>query len=513
MKWICLILLPLLVSSLVPAAPATVPATAPSAAPAVAVVGRIDDPAIPESSGLVASRRHAGVYWTHNDSGNPPFLFAIDGKGKTIARLPVDAANVDWEDIAIDDSGHLFIADTGNNSVNRKTVFIYQFDEPDPAVKPAGRPEPLPVKRKWTLAFPDQPFDCEAFFIHKGYGYVISKLLSGERATLYRFPLDPPLPATRPTTIGAAIVLERVADLPIRTPVTAADISADGRHLAVLSVAGLSIFEINGDPILAGRVVPQYVRHIDPTMEACCFVAGGVLATTERRQVLFFADAVIAHPPAPPEPLHLSIRRFDKSPTIDGDLADWDVPRHGLVVHRDPPAPATAPATQPAPVPAQIMAGWTDQGLYLAGRIQTTELTPLRENWFTGDCAEIFIGRQSVDRPVEYTDADNRCYVGFARFDGGAWGPLQLHWPRHRDKPLADARPAGRVNADGSWQFELFLPAGSLAPTPAWRQGGQLRLEVSLLTRRPRQNFYLFTPDSRGCWLSPQTWAVVTLDP
>ena len=33
---------------------------------------------IPESSGLALSRRTPGLLWTHNDSGNEPFIFAVD---------------------------------------------------------------------------------------------------------------------------------------------------------------------------------------------------------------------------------------------------------------------------------------------------------------------------------------------------------------------------------------------------------------------------------------------------
>src|SRR6478735_5591600 len=61
-------------------------------------VGTISDPAIPESSGIVASRKHEGVYWTQNDSGNPPALFAITREGELIREYPVGAKNVDWED-------------------------------------------------------------------------------------------------------------------------------------------------------------------------------------------------------------------------------------------------------------------------------------------------------------------------------------------------------------------------------------------------------------------------------
>lgn len=64
------------------------------AGPAVADDGRpdrdftIEDPRITESSGLAASRAHPGVYWTHNDSDDGPYVFAVDSRtGKTLATI------------------------------------------------------------------------------------------------------------------------------------------------------------------------------------------------------------------------------------------------------------------------------------------------------------------------------------------------------------------------------------------------------------------------------------------
>ncbi len=90
------------------------PATAPSSSPSLQI-GTIRDDAIPESSGIAASRKYPGVFWTHNDSGNAPVLYAINREGKTINAFAVSASNRDWEDICIDDEGHLYIGEIGNN--------------------------------------------------------------------------------------------------------------------------------------------------------------------------------------------------------------------------------------------------------------------------------------------------------------------------------------------------------------------------------------------------------------
>src|SRR4051795_12516953 len=78
-------------------------------------IGRLAHPAIREASGIVQSRRFPGIFWTHNDSGNPPSLFAVTREGSLVREYKVAVPNVDWEDIAIDDDGHLYLGEIGNN--------------------------------------------------------------------------------------------------------------------------------------------------------------------------------------------------------------------------------------------------------------------------------------------------------------------------------------------------------------------------------------------------------------
>ena len=250
-------------------------------------LGRINNKAIAESSGLAASRKHPGVYWTHNDSGNGPYLFAITREGKLLAEFPVgNTRNNDWEAIAADDQGHLYIGDIGNNDGKRDRLIVYRVDEPDPATAGRkGKGTTLRVNQVIRLKYPDKPFDAESLFVHNGRGYVVSKLLSGRNAGVYSFDLAAP---------GAdAVALEHVCDLPIRSPVTDAAISPDGQRLAVLTVTGPNVFKIDGDVARAGQVEPAsftYFDFKDFNMEGVTFAAGGLLATTEEGQILLFED-------------------------------------------------------------------------------------------------------------------------------------------------------------------------------------------------------------------------------
>jgi hypothetical protein len=244
-------------------------------------VGRLDHKLIPEGSGIIGSRTHPNVYWTHNDSGNAPVLFAVTQEGKLLGQYTVNVRNNDWEAISTDDEGHLYVGDIGNNERQRDRILVYRVDEPDPAAAPSGQ---LRVGAMWRLQYPDQPFDAESLFVYQGKGYVISKLLTGRHAGLYSFDL---------ADHGDAQTLRHVCDLPIRSPVTDAAITPDGARLAVMTLTGPNVFQIDGDVAAAEKLTPKHVTYFDPkdpNMEGVCFAPQGLLATTEEGQMLLFSE-------------------------------------------------------------------------------------------------------------------------------------------------------------------------------------------------------------------------------
>jgi pimeloyl-ACP methyl ester carboxylesterase len=120
------------------------------------------------------------------------------------------------------------------------------------------------------------PERVEALVIHGGFGYLISKLDGGRRARMYRFELSD----TRKQ------LLQPVATLPITEQVTAADITADGKQLAVLAHGALYIFPIDGDPAIAENAKPRRIEIPHIKAEGCSFFSDGVLMVAESREVL-----------------------------------------------------------------------------------------------------------------------------------------------------------------------------------------------------------------------------------
>jgi hypothetical protein len=208
--------------------------------------GTLKHPAIREASGLAASRRHPGVFWVINDSGNPPALFAVRADGTLIREYAVDAPNVDWEELIVDDRGSIWIGDIGNNGGALSSRALYRVDEPDPA-QPAPV-EPLPVGQSIHYTFEagkKKAFDCEAFYVDGPSIILISKRFDRREAQRYRLPIDAAeaLKPAKPELLGPLDGFDDAA--------TGCSLSPDGRRLAVCWMGGVRIYDRRDDGALA----------------------------------------------------------------------------------------------------------------------------------------------------------------------------------------------------------------------------------------------------------------------
>jgi len=125
-----------------------------------------------ECSGLAASRRNKGLYWTHNDSGGRARLFAIDLRGDLKKTLHVDGARAkDWEDIAVgpgpaDGQTYIYIADIGDNRKRRSSIQIYRV--PEPEVQGSAEEDARAPAQRFEVRYPDGAHDSETIFIDQG---------------------------------------------------------------------------------------------------------------------------------------------------------------------------------------------------------------------------------------------------------------------------------------------------------------------------------------------------------
>lgn len=80
-----------------------------------------------ETSGIT-SINSGKTFWTHNDGGNSAKIFEIDSSGNILRTVQINnVKNIDWEDIIYDNKNSIYIADIGNNSKKRDTLFLYKI--------------------------------------------------------------------------------------------------------------------------------------------------------------------------------------------------------------------------------------------------------------------------------------------------------------------------------------------------------------------------------------------------
>ncbi|HYW06988.1 MAG TPA: hypothetical protein VE913_08530 [Longimicrobium sp.] len=228
-----------------------------------------------ESSGVAASRAHAGVFWTHNDSGEP-VVTAVNAAGARAGAVRVTGARVeDWEDIAIapcpSGGDCLYVADIGDNQAKRQSVTVWRFPEPGPT---DAQTRPADALR---FTYPDGPQDAEAMFVlPDGTIHIITKGETGPIA-VYR---------ARGAAAGATVALERVRALNDdetnrKARITGAAASADGEWVAVRTLRDVSFYRT------AGLLGSEQAAHrmdlgpLDETQgEAVAFTGPGALLLT-----------------------------------------------------------------------------------------------------------------------------------------------------------------------------------------------------------------------------------------
>ncbi len=245
----------------VDAGPDAAPVSCPAIEPAVSA-GDLQGTDLAEVSGLVASRRHAGVLWGHNDSGDTPRVFALvlPGEGGeaavqaieyTLNRGMVGWEGVedswekmadDWEDISLGPfagfgGDAIFVGDTGDNSLSRESIRLYVFPEPSELVGGDIRDV-----RFFDIVYEDGPRDCESLFVDPRTGdvYLVEKEYVEDVASVYRVDagmLD-----------GAhegPLVAKGVGRVPVAVA-TGADMSADGGLLAIRNYGQFEAPGLNG---------------------------------------------------------------------------------------------------------------------------------------------------------------------------------------------------------------------------------------------------------------------------
>lgn len=244
-------------------------------------LGRLSDPAICETSGIVKSRKYADVFWIQSDSGNPAMIHAIRRDGRVLASFRVAAPNVDWEDIATDDAGHLYLGDIGNNGGLLPIRAIYRLDEPDP-FKPSKAEIPTALSVYYRFPSKAERFDAESLFVVGTNAHLVAKRFDGREAEVFALPLDRPAPLVRPILPKAVGVAPGFVE-----SATGADLSADGRRLAIVSNMVTRIYNRAPDGRLTLRAT---VRYKGRDIEAIAWDGLDLILATEAGELFRIAS-------------------------------------------------------------------------------------------------------------------------------------------------------------------------------------------------------------------------------
>ncbi len=218
---------------------ATVEAGADEAAVSPAQIATLEERAVTESSGVVASRRNPGLFWTHNDSGDGPFVYAFDRAGRKRGVWRVEGARArDWEDIAAGPGpeasrSYLYAGDIGDNDEKRANITVYRFPEPEATDADASSTRETATAEAIRLKYPDGAHNCEALLVHPATGdiYVVTK--RGDEAGVYK--LAAGFDASTVNTLARVATLHGPGFF--GSLVTGGDISPDGRRVALCDYA------------------------------------------------------------------------------------------------------------------------------------------------------------------------------------------------------------------------------------------------------------------------------------
>ena len=250
------------------------PAVAGDSAPAQTATGsaaepytrcRIVDPRLPEISGLGVA---GDLMVAMNDGGEQLTVYVLDSGCQVVdvRTAPVDP--YDPEDLALGADGSVWLADTGDNRLERPTVAMLEL-------RPDG------TSAVYRIAYPDRPHDAESLLLAPdGTPYLVTKEVLGASG-VYR--------PVGPLVDGGTVALERVGEVDFTltgTPggpvgragqlmATGGAVSRDGRLLALRTYTDAYVWPLTGSDVtgaLSGAPVRVPLPE-SPQGEAISFAA------------------------------------------------------------------------------------------------------------------------------------------------------------------------------------------------------------------------------------------------
>lgn len=223
-------------------------------------------------------------FWTHNDSGNPAQLFAIDSTGVIHRTVEVSGdANIDWEEVAKDDAGNLYIGNFGNNSLNRTDLRIAKIPSIDTCTTNAVVTELIQFSYPDQYDFPPNGsygnFDMEAMFYHQDSLHLFSKDRSNPSTGYTKHYTLPTVGGTYTAHLVDSFQTNHTSFF---LAVTSADISENGDQMVMLSADKIWLFGNFTGTDYFGGTAASLSLNVFSQKEGICFRNGFMYVTDEQ---------------------------------------------------------------------------------------------------------------------------------------------------------------------------------------------------------------------------------------
>lgn len=248
---------------------------------------------VSETSGIEVTGKNE--VWTLNDSGGQSELYLCDTLGNLLRTVRIDnATNIDWEDLAQDSEGNFYIGDMGNNNNDRKNLCIYKIVNPKYAVNDHVEAQKIEFRYEDQSVFPppgnNMNFDCESVVWFNHNIYLFSKNRSFPvKTSVYRIPDEPGnYIAKKIGTFDTGAGITDEGEL-FNYWVTSADISPDGKKLALLSHDRIWLFyNFTGDDFFGGQN-RVYELESATQKESICFADDSMVYISDEYWDMFDA--------------------------------------------------------------------------------------------------------------------------------------------------------------------------------------------------------------------------------
>lgn len=237
---------------------------------------------VAESSGLVIQSPES--IWTHNDAGYINELFLVDSNGVLLRTVVVEnATNMDWEDLAHDMDGNIWINDAGNNSNARTNLRMYKIYADDIANSDLVTADIIdfdfPDQNQFPPPNSNMNFDIEGMLFWNDSLFFFSKNRSNPTTGYTKMYSLPALAGTYTATLVDSFFVDE--DL-MRSRVTAADVYFPTGTVALLTRSQIMFFDAYGTgSFFSGNVERHYFAARTEQIEALGFLNAHTLYMTD----------------------------------------------------------------------------------------------------------------------------------------------------------------------------------------------------------------------------------------